>query len=239
MLSEMKRKKTRKSTLSENLRDDPVVAESRRIMEKEGFCDEECEVFADKAIEILNDCRECFGDGYEFEYLVRRHYGRVELRIILAGERFNPFENGNGAEERSQDKSLYRLLRDRTSTVYYSYVAGRNIIMIYSPTIRQREFAIKSPILWVLILGLLSGMICKNLPEAVCHFLTEELATPLFSVTIGAMTGIMGPMIFLSMVISISSLESINKLTDLGGKILGRFIRSTLLAMGISIAVSL
>ena len=121
----------------------------------------------------------------------------------------------------------------------YNYIAGKNIITIFSPAIRRHELTIKSPILWALFLGLVAGMICRRLPEGVGRFLIDDLASPVFSVVIGMMTGIMGPLIFVSMVLSISSLGSINKLTDLGGRIIWRFVGITLLVMAVSVAVSL
>ena len=151
----------------------------------------------------------------------------------------NPFEDGQGAENREKDKSLRSFIKDRTTSVSYTYIAGKNIITIFSPVIRRRELAFKSPILWALFLGLAAGMICRRLPEGISHFLIDEVASPVFSVVIGMMTGIMGPLIFVSMVLSITSLGSINKLTDLGGKIIRRFAGITLLVMTVSIAVSL
>ena len=53
------------------------------------------------------------------------------------------------------------------------------------------------------------------------------------------MTGIMGPIIFFSMVNSITTLETIERLTDLGFKIVLRFLKITLFIIAVSIGVSL
>ena len=227
------------STLNLNNRENPYITDSLDLLTKAGFQEDECEEFAEKAVGVLDDCRDHFGEGYEFEYSAGRRFGRIELKIRIPGERFNPFEDGSGAKRRSVEKVLCRQLRDKTATVYYSYAAGYNIISVYSSEIRHKEFAVRSPILWALILGLLAGLLCRSLPEGISRFLREDVADPIFSVTIGMMTGIMGPVMFISMVIAISSLDSIGKLTDLGGKIFRRFIRCTLFTMGISIIVAL
>ena len=231
--------KKSKSTLNLNNRENPYITDSLDLLTKAGFQEDECEEFAEKAVGVLDDCRDHFGEGYEFEYSAGRRFGRIELKIRIPGERFNPFEDGSGAKRRSVEKVLCRQLRDKTATVYYSYAAGYNIISVYSSEIRHKEFAVRSPILWALILGLLAGLLCRSLPEGISRFLREDVADPIFSVTIGMMTGIMGPVMFISMVIAISSLDSIGKLADLGGKIFRRFIRCTLFTMGISIIVAL
>lgn len=220
-------------------RSNGVITESMAALKKAGFEEEECAVFADKLLRLLDDSRDLLGEGKEFEYAFGKHFGRIELHIAIAGEKFNPFEDGRGAENREKERSLRNYIKDRTTSVTYNYIGGRNIITIFSPAIRRRELAIKSPILWALFLGLVAGMICRRLPEGISRFLIDDLASPVFSVVIGMMTGIMGPLIFVSMVQSISSLGSINKLTDLGGRIIRRFIGITLLVMAVSVSVSL
>ena len=62
-------------------------------LRKAGFEEEECAVFADKILGLLDDSRELFGEGKAFEYTIRKRFGRLELQIRIAGERFNPFED--------------------------------------------------------------------------------------------------------------------------------------------------
>ena len=61
----------------------------------------------------------------------------------------------------------------------------------------------------------------------------------MFSVIIGMMAGFVGPVIFLSLLVSISSLGSIRKLTNLGGNIFKRFVFRILFGITVSIFVSL
>ena len=220
-------------------RDNGIIAEGVAAMKKAGFEEEECAFFSEKMLGLLDDGRDRFGEGYPFEYTIGKRFGRLELQIRIAGEKFNPFEEGSGAENREKDRSLLNFFKDRTTTVSHNYIAGKNVITVFSPAIRHRELAVKSPVLWALFLGLVAGMLCRRLPEELSRFLIDDLASPVFSVVIGMMTGIMGPVIFVSMVLSIASLGSINRLTDLGGRIIRRFVRITLLVMGVSTAVSL
>lgn len=59
------------------------------------------------------------------------------------------------------------------------------------------------------------------------------------SVLLKVMAGIMGPVIFFSLLSSIISLDNVNDLTNMGFKILKRFVQIILFFILISIGVSL
>lgn len=82
-------------------------------------------------------------------------------------------------------------------------------------------------------------MICQHLPDHIRSFLVDGLADPIGSIVLALIAGVTGPVIFLSLITSITSLGSISKLTDLGFKIMWRFIKCTLFIIGVSILVSL
>lgn len=89
------------------------------------------------------------------------------------------------------------------------------------------------------MLGVICGLICQHLPGNIASFLVDHLADSIGDIVLALITGVTGPVIFLSLITSIASLGSINKLTDLGFKIMGRFIKCTLFIIGVSIGVSL
>jgi len=82
-------------------------------------------------------------------------------------------------------------------------------------------------------------LICQHLPDHIRSFLVDGLADPIGSIVLALIAGVTGPVIFLSLITSITSLGSISKLTDLGFKIMWRFIKCTLFIIGVSILVSL
>lgn len=88
-------------------------------------------------------------------------------------------------------------------------------------------------------MGVIGGLICQRLPDNTRSFMVDGLAEPIGSVVLALIAGISGPVIFLSLITSITSLGSVSKLTDLGFKIMWRFIKCTLFIIAVSIAVSL
>ena len=108
-----------------------------------------------------------------------------------------------------------------------------------TPSIKKPLSWVKLPMFWAVVLGVVCGLVCRRLPDNIRSFLVDGLADPISSVVLALIAGVTGPVIFLSLITSISSLGSISKLTDLGFKIMWRFIKCTLFIIGVSIMVSL
>ena len=97
---------------------------------------------------------------------------------------------------------------------------------------------IKDPVVWGVILGFLCGFICSLLPQETRSFVTDSMATPLLNIILTVISGVMGPVIFFSLVSSTIALAGINDLTNLGFKIIRRFILIILFLIVVSILIS-
>ena len=87
-------------------------------------------------------------------------------------------------------------------------------------------------------LGIVLGYLCLHLPDTVRSFLIDDLVSPVNSVVLGIISGISGPVVFILILSSIITLESIKELTDLTFKIFKRFVWITLFMIAVSLAVS-
>ena len=166
-----------------------------------------------------------FGDNIEIRYHIRKRIIRLELIISIKGEKWNPFE-----EEKDENLTLLQkinsLSMDGTSQMSYRYIRGYNIIALRSSVYEGRSNLLKQPIIWSIILGIICGWICKGLPQPASSFIVDDIAVPVLNIILKLMSGIMGPVIFLSLVTAINTLDSINELNQMGFKVVRRFIRS-------------
>lgn len=105
----------------------------------------------------------------------------------------------------------------------YSYLRGKNILIFLTPPVRSKA-KVFNPMIIASLIGLFLDLICSFLPANLSSFLVNDLASPVLTVAIKVMTGIMGPIIFLSLVTAISSMGSIGELNRLGSKLFKRFI---------------
>ena len=217
-----------------------ILSECRAQMEKGRFPSSEIESFLDRVTEILGFYREQDGEGKQVEYLIRRRFRGVELRLGIHGEKLNPLEAEREKADvgRSVQQMLSPLSLIQPVGVSYLYIRDLNVVIITG--IRtQVESPHRSPMLYTAMMGAVCGLISLQLPEGVREALVSGIAKPVQSVCLGVLTGVMGPIVFLSLLTAIAALGSINDLTNLGTKIISRFIVVTLKVMAVSIAVSL
>lgn len=227
------------TTLVKDNSDNVVWKDSLALMKKDGYSESEMVRFTREADAVLDVCRNHFGPEIEVRYTVQRRSGRVALYMLIEGEHYNPLVDRQN-EEVGMFEFLMRLfLPKRMANSAYSYLMGYNIISIYSSEKEKKEFSLRSPLFIALIMGVVCGIICQLLPKHIADFLVNDLSKPLASLVLELMTGIMGPVIFLSMITSISSLENVSRLTNLGFKIIKRFFKITMFLILVSIGVSM
>ena len=217
-----------------------ILADCRALMEKHHFSEDEIDLYRRHVVNVLDCYRERFGGETAVEYRVLKRFKRVELRLAVPGEKFNPLqqEKEEGDAGQSVQQALSPLVWNQTVAVSHVYVAGKNLVSIASPRI-QAKAVHRSPMLWAAVLGLVGGLLCLCLPDDIRNVIVFEIAKPVQSVVLSMLTGVMAPVILFSMITAVSALGSINELTDLGFKTIKRFIIITLSVMTVGIAVSL
>lgn len=215
-----------------------IISDSAEMLRRAGYADCYIEQFTDNAVGLLNDYAKLLGPGTKVEYVIAKRFSRMELALFIQGKEYDPFNSGSGAKKRRLAGVVSMNLNTETARVSYRYSLGRNIISVSIPLSEKRRSIFKNPTFIAVVSGVILGFLCKLLPESANSFIVNDIASPLMSVILGVISGIMGPVIFISLVTSIITMNSINDLTNLGFKIIKRFIVSILFLIAVSIAVS-
>ena len=161
----------------------------------------------------------------------------MEFRILIPGEPFDPFTEGKDAQNRAIDKLFSANLNNGTPRISYKYTNKCNVIAISIPLQDKPKKLIKDPVVWGLILGLACGLLLRLLPQNVSSVITHDVATPLLNVILKVLSGVMGPVIFFSLLSSTISLAGVDELTGLGFKLVRRFLLSILFLIVVSVLI--
>ena len=234
----MRKMKNKKSMLQSDNSTSVIISDSVAMLRAAGYEDYRVAQFADDAVSLLNDYAKLVGEGTEIEYILAKRFATIELKVFIPGKPYDPFNSGSESKKRRLKNVASLNLNTATAKISYRYALGCNIISVSLPLSERRKSVVKNPMVIAAVAGVVLGLLCQHLPADANRFIVDEIASPLMSIILGVLSGIMGPVIFISLITSIVAMDSVNDLTNLGFKIVRRFVLITLFLIAVSIAVS-
>lgn len=209
-----------------------IAEEVSAALGKSRLSENDSAEFVGTVTDLLNDYRSSLGEEAEATYRIRRRLGRVEFVAAIPGERIDPFDVGEHADIRNERRKFGSLSIMQTATaVSYRYARGRNLVSVRSSLAPESSNILKQPMVLAVIVGAIAGVLCLQLPAEANAFVVDELVSPILSIVLSVLSGVMGPIIFLSLVMAINTLDDVDELNNLGHKIFRRFL---LIAIGIT-----
>lgn len=194
--------------------------------------------YLDRVTGVLDDFVEYFGDGVEVRYSVSTRFKKALLKIEAQGEKYIPASGDAVDLDSIEDAELQPLLRQDKGAVIYGYRAGQNVIRIASPSVKNKTL-LGSPLLWGAVSGLVLGFLCALLPDDIRNVIVNDVVSPVKTVALNLIFCVMGPVILVSMITAVSALKSVDDLTNMGLKLIARFVKCILSVMFVGIMVSL
>lgn len=200
-----------------------ILAEYREFIAKGKYKEQEIDDYLDSVSETLCDYYTQFPEGTEFSYQIQKRLWRPELRISITGEKMDVFECGEKSGDRAVSRWTRSLQLFSTRDLQYKYSQGTNTLTFFAPP-KKSGFFRKNPMILASLLGIALGLLCLLLPEGLTSFLVNDLATPVLSIAVTILSGIMGPIMFLALVTAIGTSNSFSEVNKLTTKLFGRFL---------------
>lgn len=181
-----------------------------------------------------------FPEDTEFAYSIVVRFMRIVLKVEIRGEKRSPDACGGAAEEQAIEREIRSMRLASSWETRYLYFRGKNILLFVTPPARAGQKAkLLNPVLIAVLIGLAAGLVCSVLPEGINGFLVDDIATPVLDIAIKLMSGVMGPIMFISLVTAISTLDNINEFNRLGSKFFRRFLLIAVFLTGLIMLVAL
>lgn len=181
------------------------------------------EAFMESTSKTLFDYCAQFPEDTECQFRIRRRFARMELIVSIPSEKKSLYECGSMSQERELTRWTRSLRLAASLDMQYFYFRGCNTLIFITPPLRS-DAIFFNPMITASLIGLIAGLLCTLLPENISAFLVNDLASPILNVAIKLMTGIMGPIIFLSLITAINTVDSISELNRMGSKLFRRFL---------------
>ena len=209
-------------------RKEALVSECRELMSKARYDESKIEQFCAYVSDILQELIDNPDEQREFRYKLKKHIDCVEFRIDASGDRIDPLHEGKGADDRRLRNAVNNVLFNPETSISFSYTSGWNHLSVKSPSRIANSKLLNEPMVWAMLLGVVAGVICRLLPQEISGVFLEGIAAPIMATLINVLMGIMGPVFFLFIIVSVSSLGSMEELTSVGKVIIKRFVIVTL-----------
>ena len=171
--------------------------------------------------EILLTYRDQLGETAEFRVKCVTRFRRPRVELSVAGEAIDPFEQAD-----DEYRLLYRLSSGLGNVPTWQYKNGRNII-VFIPS--RGTMSQTKKILLGFAAGIAAGLVCCLCPADIRLLISSEIVSPLTNTFMDLLAAISGPLIFLSVLNSISEMGDMQSFGMIGKKTAVRLASTTCL----------
>lgn len=179
--------------------------------------------------------QEKFGEGHEFKFVIKKWFGTPRIVVKIKGEPYNPLENDE--EQIFSENIINNLLNYENARFIYRYEGGFNEIIIVSAREIKKFKIIGGSSTISILLAIVFSLIAGNFSVQTQNLIVNVI-TPILNTLLGVLIAINMPVIFISVLSSICSMEDIATLNELGTKILMRFLKVLMFIVVVTVFIS-
>ena len=195
---------------------------------------------------LIGHCVRSDAQGDSDEQLIvviKKTFGNVAIELSAKGEEYPLASNMESAsldvfgdaDDRIQDSIRNILLNSLTEDLKYRHLNGVNYIRM---TIVRSNRAFLYQTLGAMIAAILIGIIfTKFVPAGTCDFLNKLILVRIKTMYMNALKMVVAPVVFFSIVSCIVQFSDFGALGRIGGKIIGMYMFTTVLAVVAGITV--
>ena len=201
-----------------------LLAECKELMSKARYDESKIEQFCGTVSDILQEIIDNPDEQREVKFKLVKRLDRVDFKLDVSGDRIDPLSEGPGAENRRFQDAINHVLFNPETSIAVSYTPGWNHLVVKSPSRIANSKLLNEPMVHAMLLGAVAGVICRLVPQEMRSVFIDGIAAPIMTTLVNLLVGILGPVFFLSIIVSISSLGSLEELTTVGRVIIKRFV---------------
>lgn len=199
-----------------------------------------------RAVLAAEECAGSLADhsqeGDRISVSMRAALGSVTIEMSAPGSEYDLSESVDSARllsdddagEDAQEAIRNIVLKSAAEDLKYRHRNGMNHIRMV--VVRsKREFLYRT--LGAMLLAVIAGILLSLLPGTVSSVLDENLFSPVSKMYLNALKMVVAPVVFFSIVSCIIQFSDLSELGRVGGKIIGMYLLTTVLAVGVGIGI--
>ncbi len=176
-----------------------------------------------------------FGAEKDFEVQTRNRFGSPRVLIKIWGDEFNPLEKPDDALAILSAEVMQNLLAYDEARTTYRYRNGCNELNISAAKVRKPIKIPGGSVTVAILIALVASFVVKQCPQSVQDFLLNGLTVPLLDTLMKLIIAVTIPTVFISVVASVCVMENVAALSNIGFKVIRRFLALMSLIIFVSI----
>lgn len=186
--------------------------------------------------EALLRWQEHFGAEKDFQLKMSDRFGAPKVLIRIKGAAYNPLVTDDATAIFSA-KVMQNLLMYEGADTNYAYKDGYNEITTFS-TRERKPFKLPGGSITVaIVLAIAASLVVEELPQGAQDFIVDSLALPILNTLMSLIIAVTVPTVFVSIVSSVCMMEDITTLSNIGFKVIRRFMGLMLAVVLVSMSV--
>lgn len=179
--------------------------------------------------------------GNTFEVTIKKRIFQYTVELECSGEEIEFYDkdfiagkvNYNAENIHTEEAIRNIVINVLGKFLNYSHKRSFNRVIIEAQKVERSLLVLT---IWGLIFAIIAGLILKNFaPESIQTMLCTNLFTPFTTIFMNALKMMVVPVVFFSIMTSISQFGDVSEFGKIGGKIIGFFIVSTIISSIIAI----
>ncbi len=169
-------------------------------------------------------------EGASLDVQIKRFLGDTTVNLRMKGEEFEEMPVSESlSDDDSQDVIRAVLLRSYGENFKYRNKNHVNNVRISTG---QAEKSLNNSALYALVLGLIFGILVKTLlPLSASVILCDYVLTPVKTVFMNAINIVVAPVVFFSILTSVSQFSDLSQIGKLGGKVMAMYMLTSFIGL--------
>lgn len=213
-----------------------TIAAIGEVLRKLGVSEKEAET-AKELLEHIFSLQLSIRPEVHVKVTLSKRFGDISVRMETIGNAYNPLQILTGWDEDDPDYERTIVLKSKKDMLSYTHSNGKNIVTIKVHEAGNKQIRYT---LFAMVMGILAGALIKEIlsPELI-DMLNKNIIGSIRTMFLNSLNMMIAPVVFFSIIAGLTSISNASDIGRLGGKLVGTYMCTTIIATIFSIIIGL
>ncbi len=168
---------------------------------------------------------------------LQKHFGDISVRMETIGNAYNPLQLLTEWNEDDPDYQRTIVLKSKKEMLSYTHSNGKNIVTIKVHEAGNKQIRYT---LFAMVMGILAGALIQEIfsPDFI-SMLNKNIIGSIRTMFLNSLNMMIAPVVFFSIISGLTSISNASDIGRIGGKLVGTYMCTTIIATTLSIIIGL